>query len=154
MKKFFMVLAAVVAMGFAANAQDNALGLRFGGGNGYGAELSYQKGLGANRLELDLGLSNNSNDNYFHLTGMYQWNWNISGGWNWYVGPGAQLGYCSNHGFGLSVGGQLGIEYKFSIPLMISLDIRPLWNVVRPDKCAVLNRAYGLDGSLSVRYCF
>jgi hypothetical protein len=70
------------------------------------------------------------------------------------VGPGAQLGYCSNHGFGLSVGGQLGIEYKFSIPLMISLDIRPLWNVVRPDNCAVLNRAYGLDGSLSVRYCF
>ena len=65
MKKFFLVLAAVVAMGFAANAQDNAIGIRFGGGSGYGAELSYQQGLGGNRLEVDLGLSKNT-DNYFH----------------------------------------------------------------------------------------
>ena len=94
MKKFFLVLAAVVAMGFAANAQDNAIGIRFGGGSGYGAELSYQQGLGGNRLEVDLGLSKNT-DNYFHLTGMYHWVLPISGGFNWYVGPGAQLGYCS-----------------------------------------------------------
>ena len=40
MKKLFIVLFAVVAFGFASNAQ-NAIGIRFGGGNGYGAELSY-----------------------------------------------------------------------------------------------------------------
>ena len=152
MKKFFLVLAAVVAMGFAANAQDNAIGIRFGGGSGYGAELSYQQGLGGNRLEVDLGLSKNT-DNYFHLTGMYHWVLPISGGFNWYVGPGAQLGYCSNHGLGLALGGQIGIEYKFSIPLQISLDIGPLWNVLIPEHCGALS-TFGYDGAFSIRYCF
>ncbi len=152
MKKLFLVLAAVVAMSFAANAQSNAFGLRFGGGSGYGAELSYQQGLGGNRLELDLGLSKN-NDSYFHLTGMYHWVMNINGGLNWYIGPGAQLGYCTNHGLGVAIGGQLGIEYKFNIPLQIALDIRPLWNFLIPDNCGAL-QTFGFDGAFSIRYCF
>lgn len=146
-------MAAVVAMSFAANAQSNSFGLRFGGGSGYGAELSYQQGLGGNRLEVDLGLSRN-NDNYFHLTGMYQWVMNISGGLNWYLGPGAQIGYCTNHGLGLGIGGQIGIEYKFgNIPLQISFDFRPLWNVMIPEYCGNLS-SFGYDGAFSIRYCF
>ncbi len=41
-----------------AQIAKNAMGLRFGGGNGYGPEISYQRGLrNINRLEFDLGLN-------------------------------------------------------------------------------------------------
>lgn len=154
MKKLFLFLAAVVTMGLAANAQSDAIGLRFGGGSGFGAEISYQKGLGGNRLEVDLGLSNGSHDTYMHLTGMYHWTMNIVDKLDWYVGPGAQVGFCSNHGLGLSIGGQLGIEYKFSFPLQVSLDVRPLYYLIAPRECGVLRSNFGLDCSLGVRYCF
>ena len=41
MKKLLLVLVAVLGLSFAANAQN--IGGRFGGGKGYGAELSYQQ---------------------------------------------------------------------------------------------------------------
>ena len=54
MKKLLLVLVAVMGLTFAANAQN--IGVRLGGGQGFGAELSYQQGLGGmNRLEADLG---------------------------------------------------------------------------------------------------
>ena len=76
MKKIFVVLVAVFALGFAANAQD-AIGVRFGGGTGYDAEFSYQKALGSNRLELDLG-ARLPEFNFFYLAGIYQWKGQIT----------------------------------------------------------------------------
>ena len=70
MKKLFLVIAAVFAMAATANAQDNALGVRLGGGQGYGAELSFQKGLGGNRLEIDLGMNLEDEFTAFSLTGI------------------------------------------------------------------------------------
>ena len=99
MKK--LVLLAAFTMGAVffsgANAQDisdNALGLRIGDGGGFGAEISYQRALGGdnNRLELDLGWRNDSYYDAIKLVGLYQWVWNIEGGFNWYVGAGAGLG--------------------------------------------------------------
>jgi hypothetical protein len=55
-----------------------------------------------NRLELDLGWRNRSNfnnnaydDNAIKLTGLYQWVWNIDGGFNWYAGVGGGVGSYS-----------------------------------------------------------
>jgi len=60
MKKLFSSLAFVVSMIGAVSAQvdGKAIGLRFGGVSGLGAEISYQHPLSdVNRLELDLGLN-------------------------------------------------------------------------------------------------
>ena len=136
------MLIAVAFFGFTAlmNAQDisdNALGLRLGDSDGFGAEISYQRLLSSNnRLELDLGIRSGNNYDGFKLAGIYQWVWNIDGGFNWYAGPGAGIASYSydyrdngdriddNQTF-LFIGGDIGIEYNFDIPLLISLDFRP-----------------------------
>ena len=154
MKKFFIVLIAVVAFGFTSNAQ-NAIGVRGVFGNGSGAEVSYQTAMGsANRLELDLGWHNFEKwGSYINLTGVYQWNFNITGGLGWYAGIGANVGMFTgnkveNGNIGLGFDAQIGIEYNFDFPLQISLDFRPQWDVLG----AASGFGYGL--ALGLRYRF
>ncbi|MDT0641857.1 hypothetical protein RM553_03330 [Zunongwangia sp. F363] len=140
MKKLFLfaALSFGAALFTGAKAQeiaDNAIGLRLGGGNAYGAEISYQRALGMdnNRLELDLGWRNDSDYSAFKVMGLYQWVWNIDGNFNWYAGAGAGIGGVSDkrdnveadEGAFFSIAGDVGIEYSFDIPLMVSLDLRP-----------------------------
>ena len=132
MKKIILVLVAVV-MGSMAMAQSNAIGIRFNYGDGSrtGYELSWQHGLGANRMELDLGTIVGDNGMGFNLTGTYLWNGTFTGGFGWFAGVGAQVGFWNfdNGGFALALVGQAGLEYKFSaIPLQITLDLRPTFN--------------------------
>ena len=79
MKKILLTFGLLVTTILTINAQDiseNAIGLRFGGGNGAGGEITYQKALGSNnRLEIDLGLANEFAD--FKATGLYQWVWSL-----------------------------------------------------------------------------
>ena len=156
MKKVLLILVAVMGMAFAANAQSNALGLRFGGGSSYGAELSYQRDLASiNRLELDLG-SNFTRDNFhlnfFYLAGIFQWKGNITDWLGWYAGPGAKVSYCVNHGVGLAVAGQVGVEAMLpSIPLQISLDIRPEYEFILPNECI---NSFSWAIALGIRYKF
>lgn len=145
----------------AQTISDNAIGLRFGGGDGVGAEVSYQRALGTNnnRLELDLGWRNNSDYDAFKLTGLYQWVWNIDGGFNWYAGLGGGiLGVDANSEFRdeddgtyLFLAGDVGIEYNFDIPLLISLDVRPEFGFFSDNN--VLNE-FTPDIALGVRYQF
>ena len=136
MRKMILTLALVVSMIGALSAQTDgkAIGLRLGGGFGYGAEISYQQPLNkVNRLEVDLGL----NSWGFGLNGVYQWVWDLSDladGFNWYAGVGAGIGsynfnYVNNQNtpsdFSIGVLGQVGIEYQFEIPLTLSVDYRP-----------------------------
>ena len=90
MKKLFLLSVAVLGFTFAASAQeisDNAIGLRLGDSDGFGAEISYQRALGDNnRLELDLGWRDGKNYDGFKLAGLYQWVWDLDGGFNWYAG--------------------------------------------------------------------
>lgn len=136
MKKLFFLSIALLGFTFATNAQsiaDNAIGLRLGDSNGLGAEVSYQRALGDNnRLELDLGWRNGNSYNAFQLTGLYQWVMPLDGSFNWYVGAGG--GVASFDGkdvlqgtdeTALFVAGDIGIEYDFDIPLLLSLDFRP-----------------------------
>lgn len=59
MRKLFLLSLAVIGFAFSTNAQsiaDNAIGLRLGDSDGFGAEVSYQRALSdSNRLEFDLG---------------------------------------------------------------------------------------------------
>ena len=129
MKKLFLVSFALIGFAFTIQAQeiaDNAIGLRLGDSNGFGAEISYQRALGdANRLEFDLGWRNGNNDNSdgYKLTGLYQWVMNLDGGFNWYVGAGGGLADKLNTY--IFAAGDIGIEYNFDIPLQLSLDFRP-----------------------------
>jgi len=94
---------------------------------------------------------------------MFDWVFNISGGWNWYVGPGAGIGF----GFGrwwhdynyipfrLNVGAQIGVEYQFGIPLNLSLDWRPMVNVLGFVRGNHYPLWYSFSGvALGVRYRF
>ena len=155
MKKVFLILVAVLGLGFAANAQ-NWIGVRLGGSNrGGGAEISWQKGLGSNNcLELDLGFTglfnNNNTYSFVNLTGVYQWHWNIVQGLGWYAGPGATVGIYPNtdNKFGIGVGGQVGLDYNFVIPLQLSLDARPMWNFLGA------YTGFGWGACLGIRFRF
>lgn len=137
MKKLFLLSVAILGFTFASGAQnisDNAIGLRLGDSDGLGAEVSYQRALGDNnRLELDFGWRDGKNYNGFKLAGLYQWIFPLDGNFNWYVGAGGGIGSFSFDVPGGSdvsdtfifAAGDIGIEYNFDIPLLLSLDFRP-----------------------------
>ena len=148
MKKIVVLFVAVFALGFAASAQD-AIGLRFGGGSSYGAEISYQKGLGSNRAEFDLG-ANLPDLNFFYLAGVYQWKGEITDWLGWFAGPGAKVSFCKNHGVGVALALQAGLEANFAdFPLQFTLDIRPEYEFVLPKECV---NSFGWAGALGIRY--
>ena len=137
MKNHFITTLAILGFAtfsYAQNISPNAIGLRLGDSDGFGAEVSYQRALGDNnRLEADLGWRTGNNYDGFKLAGLYQWVWNIDGGFNWYAGVGGGLGSYSydlpnvnddSETF-VFAAGDVGIEYDFDIPLLLSLDFRP-----------------------------
>ena len=137
MKKIILSAFMLIGLAFTTQAQDiseNALGLRLGSNNGFGGEISYQRGLSEkNRLEIDLGWKNKNEEDAFKLTGIYQWVWEIDGGFNWYAGVGGGLGSWNNDnnnnddgGVFVFAAGDIGIEYGFDeVPILLSLDLRP-----------------------------
>jgi len=138
MKKLILSIIAVGCLLLTANAQeiaDNAIGLRLGGNDGFETAISYQHALGENnRLEVDLGWKNSKKYDGFKLAGLYQWVWQLDGSFNWYAGVGGGIASYSwdspfeNGDDGeafIFAAGDIGIEYNFDIPLLISLDFRP-----------------------------
>ncbi|WP_395061593.1 hypothetical protein [Flavobacterium sp.] len=167
MKKVILSAFMLLGLAFSTQAQDiskNALGLRLGDNDGFGGEISYQRGLSKNnRLELDLGFRNSNNVDAIKLAGLYQWVWNIDGGFNWYAGVGGGLGSWSydynqgnqqykDSGAFVFVAGDLGIEYNFKeAPIQLSLDIRPEL-YFNSDNYRKNN--FGPDLALGIRYRF
>ena len=162
MKRIIFTVIAMVAITFAAQSQTiskNAIGLRLGDSDGFGTEVSYQRAVGDNnRLEFDLGWRSNKHFDAYRITGLYQWVWNIDGGFNWYAGLGgglAQVNFDDDFGdfdddtetylYGV---GDIGIEYNFDIPLLISLDFRPEFGFGQ------FNDDLDLDIALGLRYQF
>ena len=158
MKKIFAIAIFVMGLAVFANAQVNsrAIGLRFGGGTYSGAEVSYQHGVGsANRIELDLGFGGYSGHSRMFLAGIYHWDMNIVESLNWYIGPGASVGFYHYDGhpdyIGVALGGQIGLEYDFNsldVPILLSIDARPMWDFIGD------NAGLGWGGALGVRYTF
>lgn len=163
MKKIILSAFMLIGLTLSVQAQDvskNALGLRLGSNDGFGAEISYQRGLSKdNRLEFDLGWRNSNNVDAFKLAGLYQWVWNIDKGLNWYAGAGAGLGSWSynyngnkNNGTFLFGAGDIGIEYNFDeIPIQVSLDLRP---ELYFNASSYRDNNFGPDVALGIRYKF
>lgn len=155
----------IAGFGWQATSQEiaqNAIGLRIGDSDGFGPEVNYQRALGDNnRLEVGLGWHSKSYWNSVKLTGIYQWVWNIDGGFNWYAGPGAGFGLVSYDRYYYDypysrekkseayafITGDVGIEYSFDFPLLISFDFRPQFNLGYRDDI-------NFDIGLAARYKF
>ncbi|MGC1203794.1 MAG: hypothetical protein WA839_02790 [Flavobacteriaceae bacterium] len=167
MKKLLITGIIVLIASVSMNAQEiskNALGLRLGDSDGFGAEISYQARLSnAHRLELDLGWRDGKNYDGFKIAALHQWVMLIENRFNWYVGLGGGLGsYSFNDNKNFNNGddfndtfvfaaGDVGIEYNFDIPLLISLDFRP--EIGFGDE-RYNNNDLDLDIALGIRYQF
>lgn len=132
---FTLILVFATTWVGAQSISEHTLGLRLGDSDGFGAEISYQKSIGRyNRAEFNLGWRDSREFDAFKLAGVYQWVRNIDGGFNWYYGFGGGVGNSDfeavpnrdrDDGLFVFAAGNVGIEYDFDIPLLISLDIRP-----------------------------
>lgn len=152
----------LIGLAFSTNAQDiskNALGLRLGDNDGFGGEISYQRGLSnKTRLEFDLGWRNSNDVDAIKIVGLHQWVWNIDGGFNWYAGLGGGLGSWSydkngydDNGTFVFAAGDIGIEYNFDVPIQLSLDFRPEFYFNSDD---FREDNFGPDIALGIRYRF
>lgn len=146
----------------AQSISEHALGLRLGDSDGFGAEISYQKSIARyNRVEIDLGWRDSRNFDAFKLTGIYQWIHQLDGNFNWYYGVGGGVGsvdFATDNNFnepdgGLFIfgAGDIGIEYNFDIPLLLSLDFRPEIGLVGYDD---FSDNFDFDIALGIRYQF
>ena len=156
---FTVVFLFITAFSNAQSISDHALGLRLGDSDGFGAEISYQKSIGQyNRAEFNLGWRDSREFDAFKLTGLYQWVHNLDGGFNWYYGFGAGIGSVDfetlpddNDGFFVLAAGNVGIEYDFDIPLLLSLDFRPELGILGYDG---FDNTLDFDIALGIRYQF
>ncbi|WP_396589789.1 hypothetical protein [Allomuricauda sp. R78024] len=148
----------------AASAQDiseHTLGLRLGDSDGFGAEISYQKSIGRyNRAEFNLGWRDSRQFDAFKLSGVYQWVHQLDGNFNWYYGVGGGLGSVDfepipngedNDGLFVFAAGDIGVEYNFDIPLLLSLDFRPEIGLLG---YGGFDNDFDFDIALGIRYQF
>ena len=158
---FSIVLLFATATMSAQDISDHAIGLRLGDSDGFGAEISYQKSIGRfNRAEFDLGWRDSRNFDAFKLAGLYQWVHQLDGNFNWYYGVGGGLGSVDfeplpsgddDDGLFVFAAGDLGVEYNFDIPLLLSLDFRPEIGILGYDG---FNDNFDFDIALGIRYQF
>ena len=145
----------------AQRISEHAIGLRLGDSDGFGAEISYQKSIGRyNRAEFNLGWRDSREFDAFKLTGVYQWVHQLDGNFNWYYGVGGGLGSVDfepvpdgddNDGLFVFAAGNLGVEYDFDIPLLLSLDFRPEIGLLGYDG---FDNSFDFDIALGIRYQF
>ncbi|MDO6598027.1 hypothetical protein Q4512_13980 [Oceanihabitans sp. 2_MG-2023] len=161
MKTRFLIL--IVALGFTSflNAQEiaeNAIGLRLGDANGLGASITYQRAiLESNRMELNLGWSSDRDYSGIKAVGLFQWVKPIQGDFNWYFGAGAGFAsykfdkYDNHKDAFVFAAGDIGVEYTFDFPLLLSLDLRPELGF---GDGAYNNNNLDIDVGISARYTF
>lgn len=137
----------------AQNISNHSIGLRIGDNNGLGTEVSYQKHLKSNRrIEANLGWRNSNSINAFKLSALYQWVQPIDNDFNWYYGAGGGIGAFNTDdtdGTFALIAGDIGLEYDFDFPLLLSLDFRPELGFN-----SRFNNGLNFDIALGVRYQF
>jgi len=162
MKKSIVIISFILLNISLAHAQDikkNALGIRFGGGNGAFTQISYQHRFDeSNRLQTDLGFSFSSEWSSWDLEALYHRVLPIKGNFNWFLGAGLVTGYWNqdyvdNYGGeeGMYLAGAvtLGAEYIFpDTPFQVAIDITPQIGMVN------YNGSVGGGFGFAFRYVF
>ena len=158
---FIGLFAFATTMVSAQDISEHALGLRLGDSDGFGAEISYQKSIGRyNRAEFNLGWRDSRAFDAFKLSGVYQWVHQLDGNFNWYYGVGGGLGSVDfdalpggddNDGLFVFAAGDIGVEYNFDIPLLLSLDFRQEIGLIGYDG---FDNDFDFDIALGIRYQF
>ncbi len=148
MNKIALILTTVLVLSIRGNAQElhatgYELGIRMGSWAGSGASVDGVMKLGQNRIHADLGLFENT----FTIEGFYDWSFPIAEGFSFYPGVGGGMAF-TDAGIVLGLGGELGFEYAFKIPLSIGLDWRPMILLINTN-----NFGYN-HGGLNIRYRF
>jgi len=164
MKRVHILGALFMFLGTFLTAQEianHALGLRLGDSDGFGAEVSYQKRTAVdNRLEFNLGWRDSRNFNAIKLAGLYQWVQTLDENFNWYYGAGGGLGSVNfpnipnNEDIGgvfIFGAGNIGLEYNFDLPLILSLDFRPEIGIAGYGD---FSNNFDFDIGLGIRYQF
>ena len=160
--KLFMTILCLGTLSLQAQEiSDHALGLRLGDSDGFGAEISYQTIISrTNRLELDLGFRDSRIYDAVKLTALYQWVLPIDQGFQWYYGFGAGVGSVDfgnipdgdeHDGVFVFAAGDIGAEYNFDFPLLLSLDFRPEIGVIG---YGGFSDNFDFDIALGVKYQF
>src|SRR5690606_34014352 len=120
------------------------------------------------RLILHSFPTRRSSDLYFDafkISALYQWVFPIDGNFNWYYGAGGGLGsvdfttrfdgqqqpYTPNGGLFVFAAGNIGVEYDFDIPLLLSLDFRPEIGLAGYKN---FSNNFDFDIALGIRYQF
>ena len=170
MKKLILLILLLAGGTFLASAQNisnHAIGLRLGDSDGFGAEISYQKSIQRyNRLEIDFGWRDSRDYDAFKIAGIYQWVRHIDGNFNWYYGVGGGFGSVDfdpipgsgggepitpDGGLFVFAAGDIGVEYDFDFPLLLSLDLRPEIGIIGYDD---FSDNFDFDIALGIRYQF
>jgi hypothetical protein len=148
MKKTFtlIILFTVLSLNVFAQDYQKSIGIRLGLSNG----VTYKQFISPNNAFEIIGNAQFYNGStYFGAAGEYLWSWGLADGLSWFVGPGAAVGVWTGNysGFNIALNGMVGLEYKFEIPLALSIDFNPHFYFLNSIGITPL-------GSLSVRYTF
>ena len=145
-----------------------------------GAKLSYQHDLSADQfISIDAGVDlgyNVSGHPGVKVTGTYNFiwaepKWTQKGSWSIYAGPGLSTGWAQDRvvikngeersnsfadGFVIGAVGQVGLEYRFEIPLQLALEVRPCIGMHITDETISFydNGFLGFIPALAIRYSF
>ncbi len=147
MKKllFSLVIIAFISMNINAqkiNTEGLELGVRIGGYGDAGAAVDVTFPMWGNRIHGDVGFYSNA----IGIAAFYDWSFPIAEGFSFYPGVGADM--TIGDVFVLGIGGELGFEYAFKIPLTIGMDWRPTIRLVDAN-------GFGSDSfGLNIRYRF
>jgi hypothetical protein len=154
-KAYLLTFLLIVGFSAIGQSSEKAIGVRTGGGYGFGGELNIQWPFKGNRLEVGLGGFATNRYNGLGINGVYQFIQPLSDGFRFYYGVGGHISSFSrrNHWDNnmegrLGILAQAGVEYFFTeIPLQLSLDARPGLFVGH-------RSGLGIDLGLGARYYF
>lgn len=162
MKRFILVTVIILAT-VSAKAQVRAVGIGLGGSETISLQ-HYIYGMDDCFFQLDFGYHTGvPSSGSTRLTATYnmvilspEWTW--MGEWNFYAGPGIQLGsgFTPLKSFNIGVAAQVGLEYVFDFPLQLSVDLRPSFGILLSEG----RFKYDMDGLMgfipvvSARYRF
>ena len=130
MKKSILVFALFLFAGLSQVNAQSELGIRFGNVTGGDVALDGIISVGEfSRIHANVSFGGNGATD-FGVDALWDFIYRPLGdeAFNWYAGAGPFLGFGDV--FSLGAAGEIGLEYRFNIPLSLSVDWRPYFRLV------------------------